>query len=171
MDIDPERALAALTRLEDERERRLQEKIEAGEVLVISDAVFIGDESELAEAIERAKARARAQHGDRNFHFDFTVVITGVPRPWDEPSDDYYAACVKPDVSESTPSPPLDCESPPGETEPPAGDQFENEEAASESIHKVSPIYIWTTIRHGGGRDDLGEIAEGITASRAGLWC
>ena len=69
-------------------------------------------------------------------------------------------------MSESAPSPPLDREPPPaGETEPPAEDQFE--EAASESIHKASPIYIWTTIRHGDDGDP-GEIAEGYYSVEGG---
>jgi hypothetical protein len=116
--IDPDKAWAALEQLEAEKAKRLQAKVEAGEVLVISDAVIIGDEAEGPEAIERAKERARAQHGDRNLHFDFTVVITGVPGPGDNPSDD---ACVNPEVSESAPSSPLDCEPPPRSRTPCGG--------------------------------------------------
>jgi hypothetical protein len=80
MDIDPSKALAALEQLEAERAKRLQAKIDAGEVMVISAPVIVCDEDEVPEAIERAKERARA-------HFDFTVVRTGVPRPdhYDEP--------------------------------------------------------------------------------------
>jgi hypothetical protein len=152
--IDPDKARAVLEQLEAKKAKRLQAKVEAGEVLVISDAVIIGDEAEGPEAIERAKERARAQHGDRNLHFDFTVVITGVPGPGDNPSDD---ACVS--VSESVSSPPLDRERPP--TEPPAEDRFDDEEAAS-------PVYVYITIRHGADDGDPGEIAEGMYSVEGG---
>jgi hypothetical protein len=55
MDIDPDKAQAALEQLEAEKAKRLQAKIEAGEVLVISDAVIIRDESELARPLSRPR--------------------------------------------------------------------------------------------------------------------
>jgi hypothetical protein len=165
-DIDPERALAALTQLEAERERRLQEKIEAGEVVRVPLVIECGVYEEAdavweAEAAERAKARASVAHGDKTIIYDITYIYTGVPRPWDEPSDDRYAACVNAGEGVTSESPPLDCEPPPGATELPAGDQFENDEAASESIHEASPVYVFITIRHGDDGDP-GEIREGM---------
>jgi hypothetical protein len=124
------------------------------------------------EPEERAKARALTAHGDvsdRTVVYETHYITTGVPRAWSE--DDRYAA--KPDVSESVSSgpPPLEREVRPvrtGRTAAAEAQQvFDIEEAANES-NKVSPIYIWTTIRHGDGGDDPGEIAEGMYSVEGG---
>jgi hypothetical protein len=56
-DIDPDKALAALEPLEAEKARRLQAKIDSGEVVEIETVVVIGRD----ENIEDAKARALAR--------------------------------------------------------------------------------------------------------------
>ena len=57
-DIDPDKLEAALDQLEAERERRLQAKIDSGEVVSVQTVVVVDPE----EDIEDAQARALAKH-------------------------------------------------------------------------------------------------------------
>ena len=76
---------AALERLEAERERRLAEKIEAGEIVSVALSVVVGTASQLAAAVEAAKTdklkELRAAGETREIVFDVTMVVTGVCRP------------------------------------------------------------------------------------------
>ena len=82
-DIDRAKALAALEQLETEKARRLQAKIDSGEMVSIQTVVVVGGD----EDIEDAKARAIAKHpvsdDGRAVHRDFFFVFTGVPRGQD----------------------------------------------------------------------------------------
>jgi hypothetical protein len=77
-DIDPDKALAALEQLEAEKERRLQAKTDAGDLVLVETTVVVHrDEDE-----EEATARAIAAHpipDDGRHHRELFYVYTGVP--------------------------------------------------------------------------------------------
>jgi hypothetical protein len=85
MDIDHDKLDAALERLEAEKERRLAERIEAGEVVRVPLSVVAGSEAEARAKVEQAKADALKELRDsgdrREVVFDVTTVATGVARP------------------------------------------------------------------------------------------
>jgi hypothetical protein len=92
---DPDKLNAAIEQLEAEKERRLAEKIAAGEVVHVELHV-IGCRPEdthakVPAAKERKLAELRAAGETREIIFDVIEISTGVPRPWD------YGA--KPDVT------------------------------------------------------------------------
>ena len=74
-----------LQRLEAERERRLAEKIEAGEIVSVPLCIVAGSEAEARAKVEQAKAdklaELRAAGDQREVVFDVTMVVTGVVRP------------------------------------------------------------------------------------------
>jgi hypothetical protein len=171
-DIDPERALAALTELQAEKERRIAAKVAAGTVINVQIPLCVigvdtpEDVEENSAVIEQTKAaalaRVQAEHGDCEVIPEFILVLTGVPSP-----EDSYLDRLGPDMSEegdSNPwgSPPLDRELTGGETDPPAEDQpaFDNEEAAS-------PVHVHIILRNGDDGDP-GEIAEGMYTVEGG---
>jgi hypothetical protein len=142
-DIDPEKLQAALQQLEAERERRLEAKIESGEV--VRRWITCGTPEEAEEA-RAAAARAPANG------VVWGYIITGVPR-----ADDHYA--VKPDVSESVSSGPP----PPAQDDEPIASEVALQEETSSQ-----PIYIWEAIRHGDGDGDPGEIVDGYYSVEGG---
>src|SRR5262249_24106335 len=84
MDIDPDKAIAALEELEAENERRLNVKIEAGEALRI-ELTFVGASFEETQAsVEAARERKteelRASGEKAPIYFDVMQVVPGVPR-------------------------------------------------------------------------------------------
>ena len=141
-DIDPDKLDAALERLQAERARRIAEKVEAGEVVVVRLSVAVASESEIPDAVEQAKTRKlkelRAGGEVRAVQFDVMAVATGVCR--EGGGDDW-----KPD-----PRPPL-----------PAQDE-DKEEAREEPRPPIVESYVWVQTRP--CRDDgndPGEILEG----------
>jgi hypothetical protein len=84
-----EKEAAALTRLEQERERRINEKIESGAAirkpLVIVAAAGPVD---VAQARKNELARLRKAGERREVYFDERVILTGVPRPGRDTDDD-----------------------------------------------------------------------------------
>ena len=76
---------ATLARLEAEREQRLAERIEAGEVVRVPLYIVAGSEAEARAKVEGAKAdklaELRAAGETREVVFDVTTVATGVCRP------------------------------------------------------------------------------------------
>jgi len=84
-----EKEAAALTRLEQERERRINEKIESGAavrlpLLIVADAPASVD----AESARKRKLEELRRNGEtREVFFDEVVIITGVPRPGREPDN------------------------------------------------------------------------------------
>jgi hypothetical protein len=81
-EIDPDKLDAALEQLEAERERRLQTRVDSGEVVVQRVEVVVGARDEDTEA---ATARALANlptatPDGRAIHYDLQVIVTGVPR-------------------------------------------------------------------------------------------
>jgi hypothetical protein len=85
-DIDPDKREAALlARLEAEREQRLAEKVEAGEIVSVALSVVVGTASQIAAAVEAAKAdklkELRAAGETREIVFGVHTAVTGVCRP------------------------------------------------------------------------------------------
>jgi len=78
-----EKEAAALTRLEQERERRINEKIESGAaVRVLLPIVAGARESVDADRARNRKLEELRRNGEtREVYFDEVVIITGVPRP------------------------------------------------------------------------------------------
>ena len=138
---DAEKLEAALEQLEAEKQRRLQAKIDAGEVVSILTTVI--DE----EPIEHAKARALAGRVDdgRAVHHELLFITTGVPR-----NPDFYAA--KPDVTPITSPEPRSL----GFREPVASEAETTFKASSQP-----ETYVWVQVRQPKNQDDPGEIAEG----------
>ena len=81
-DIDHNKLDAALERLEAERERRLAEKIEAGEIIEVPLWVVAGSQAGACAQVEQAKAdklaELRAAGETREVVFEVTTVATGV---------------------------------------------------------------------------------------------
>ena len=144
-DIDRAKALAALEQLEAEKARRLQAKIDSGEVVSVQTTVEVGPD----ENIEEAKARALARHpvsdsDGRAVHRELFFVFTGVPRDpdhWKEENSSPQAAETS--ASSEEPSRPSEVES-----------------AASEPPTPSEPTYVRITISNGTDDGDPGAIAE-----------
>jgi hypothetical protein len=143
-DIDPDKALAAL---EAEKERRLQAKIDSGEVVLVQTTVVVGARDEDTEAAyERVLENLPTSTPDgREIHHDLFVVVTGVPRA----------------TEEETSSPPETntASSEEGITSRPSDEPARGGEVLSPSPPS-EPTYVRITIRNGGD-DDPGVIAEG----------
>jgi hypothetical protein len=143
---DHDKALAALEQLEAEKERRLQAKIDAGEVVAVQTVVVVGRD----EDVEDAKARALAKHpvpdDGRAVHREFSFIFTGVPR-----APDYWK-------EEENSSPQIQTASPEGPTDHP-----DEEPAAGVLLSSRSqPEYIFVTTRQATDDGDPGQIAEAL---------
>ena len=84
-DLDPEKARSALEQLEAEKQRRIQARIDAGELRVVGrdpgETLVVGSEEMIEEAVEKAEAEALDKYGNNPpLHFDFEVIVTGVVR-------------------------------------------------------------------------------------------
>jgi hypothetical protein len=92
MDIDPDKLNAAIEQLEAEKERRLNEKVAAGEIVHVELHVIGCRPEDTHAKVPAAKARKlaelRAAGEKREIIFDVIEVSTGVPRPWDFPNPD-----------------------------------------------------------------------------------
>jgi hypothetical protein len=142
-DIDRAKALAALEQLEAEKDRRVQAKIDAGDLVSIPTTIVIGR----GEDADAAKARALANlptttPDGRAIHRDLMIIVTGVPRrdpdEPDEPTPQVQAS------SEGTLSPPS--------SEPAAGELL---------IPHPQPTHTYVRIVTSNGSDgDPGAIAE-----------
>ena len=83
--LPPEQIEAAIARIKAEKERRLAEKVEAGEIVNVPLFVVAGSESEARAKVEQAKAdklaELRAAGDQREVVFTVELVVTGVVRP------------------------------------------------------------------------------------------
>ena len=83
--LPPEQIEAAIARIKAEKERRLAEKVEAGEIVSVPLFVVAGSESEARAKVEEAKAdklaELRAAGDQREVVFDRRLIVTGVVRP------------------------------------------------------------------------------------------
>ena len=142
-DTDPDKLEAALEQLEAERERRLQARVDAGELIKIETVVVVGDDEDIEDAKARAIAKYPAPDDGRPVHRDFFYVFTGVPRG---------------DPDQAEPAPQLQTASEEGNSSPPS------EEPAGSGVANLSapsqPTYVRVTIRNGNDDGDPGAIAE-----------
>ena len=80
-DTDPDKLEAALEQLEVEKARRLQERVDSGEVVTQTVTVVCTRDEDVEDACERALANLPTSTPDeRPIHHDLIVVVTGVPR-------------------------------------------------------------------------------------------
>ena len=142
-DTDPDKLEAALEQLEAERERRLQARVDAGELIKIETVVVVGDDEDIEDAKARAIAKYPAPDDGRPVHRDFFYVFTGVPRG---------------DPDQAEPAPQLQTASEEGNSSPPS------EEPAGSGVANLSapsqPTYVRVIIRNGNDDGDPGAIAE-----------
>jgi len=102
-DIDPAKLEAALDQLQAEKERRLQAKVEAGELVTVPLCVAVSTASKAPAAVEQAQTRKlgelRAAGEEREVRFDTTVVVTGVAAPGEDIGEEWKPVRL-PDVAE-----------------------------------------------------------------------
>ena len=146
-DIDPERALAAL---EAEQERRLQAKIDSGELVSQTITVVCTRDEDVEEATARALARHPAPDDGRAIHREFFYVFTGVPR-----DPDFGQWEQSPQVQSSSEG----IADPPDEVEPAGGGPL---------IPCSQPTYVQVTTR-AATDGDPGQIAEAYYSIEDGL--
>ena len=93
-----EKEQATLERLEQERERRRNEKIESGAAVRVLLPIVAGTSASVdAESARKRKLEELRRNGEaREVFFEEITIITGVPRPGREP-DNY----TPPDVPEA----------------------------------------------------------------------
>jgi hypothetical protein len=136
MDIDHDKALAALAQLESEKDRRLQAKIDSGEAVLWSGApavIVLGDE-------EVASLPTTTSDG-RPFYYDgnvVTAVVTPIPK-----KEEYKYSSPQVQASSEEGARPSDGV----------------EAASGPSISCSRPTYVKVIIRNG-GEDDPGQISE-----------
>ena len=142
-EIDNDKAIAALEQLETEKARRLQAKIDSGEVVSVQTTVVVEASDENTEnAVDRHVASLPTLTTDgRPIHYDLLVIVTGVPRGPHLPGQ-----WIPPQIASSERT------AHPDEVEPAAGVLL--------SSHS-QPAYIFVTTRQA-TNDDPGAIAEGL---------
>jgi hypothetical protein len=138
---------AARARIKAERERRLAERIEAGEIVSIQLFIVAGSETEARARIEETKAskleELRVAGETREVVFSVTMVATGVLRHGEAASGEPWKPTAPPFL--------------PG----PKRDEVVEEEAVREDPQPpVIESYIYTTI-HQATDTDPGAILEG----------
>jgi hypothetical protein len=139
-DLDPDKALAAL---EAEQERRLQAKIDSGELVSQTITVVCTRDEDVEEATARALARHPAPDDGRAIHREFFYVFTGVPR-----DPDFGQWEQSPQVQSSSEG----IADPPDEVEPAGGGPL---------IPCSQPTYVQVTTR-AATDGDPGQIAEAL---------
>ena len=149
-EIDNDKAQAALEQLETEKARRLQAKIDSGEIVSVQTTVVVeSDDENTEDACERHFANLPASTPDgRAIHYGLLVIVTGVPRGPHLPGK-----WVPPQIQSSEGALP-------------------SEPAGSGGVLSPSPpsrpVYVKVTIRNG-NEDDPGEIAEALFTIEHGL--
>jgi hypothetical protein len=98
-----ENIAAALSELEAEKQRRIDEKVEKGEaVRVPALSIVVGASEEVGAAIKDKLAALRAAGETREIYFEEpSVIVTGVPRAGRD--DEYSAALARGDHKASRP--------------------------------------------------------------------
>jgi hypothetical protein len=152
MDIDHDKAQAALEHLETEKARRLQAKIDAGEIVSVQTTVVVGAHDDNAEdAVDRHVASLPTLDPDgRPIHYDLLVIVTGVPRGEHLPGQ-----WVSPQTTASSEGPALPSEKPAGS-------------GVSPSPSQPTPTHVQVTVSNG-SEEDPGQIAEGWYVIEDGL--
>jgi hypothetical protein len=147
-DIDPDKALAALEQLEAEKERRLQAKIDAGDLVLVETTVVVYRD----ESIEDATARAIAADpipDDGRHHRELFYVYSGLPAR----NPNFGETTVQTASSEGNLSTPA---------EEPAGS------GAAILSAPPQPTYVRVVVSNGND-DDPGQIAEAYYTVEDGL--
>jgi hypothetical protein len=146
--IDPEKALAAL---EAEQARRLQAKIDAGEMVKIETVVVVGPDEDEEEAKARAIAKHPAPDDGREVHRDFLYVFTGVPRGDPDQAEPSPQVQTSEEAGLSSPSPEQAAGGPPL------------------SHSQPTPTYVRIVTHNGNDDGDPGAIAEAWYVIEDGL--
>jgi hypothetical protein len=159
MDIDREKAQAALEQLEAEKARRLQAKIDSGEVVAVQTVVVAYRDEDVEEAKARAVARQPIPDDGRHVR-EFSYVISGLPRGpdyWElESSSAEASACSAAALASSK-----------GPLSTPSEEAARGGEVLSPSPPS-EPTYVRVIIRNG-DEDDPGQIAEAWYTIEDGL--
>jgi hypothetical protein len=153
MDIDQDKALAALEQLETEKARRLQAKIDSGEIVSVQTTVVVGaHDDDTEDAVARHVANLPTSTPDgRAIHYDLLVIVTGVPRGPHVPGQWV---------------PPQTVSSEEGITSHPSEEQAGG--GVSSPSLPSQPVYVKVTVRNG-DEDDPGQIAEAWYTIEEGL--
>jgi hypothetical protein len=144
---DIDKLEAALAEMEAEQARRLQAKLDAGEVVSIQTVVVVGGDEDLEEAAARAIAKHPGPDDGREVHRDFFYVFTGVPRA-DPDEPDEPVPQLQNSEGDSSPS---------------------SEPAASSLLTCSQPTLVWVTISNGNDDGDPGAISEAWFTVEDGL--
>jgi hypothetical protein len=144
IDISPEQLEAAIARIEQEKERRIAERVEAGELVTVPLSVTVGTAAEIPAAVEQAEANKlaelRSAGETREVVFGGTICVTGVCR------------LAGGEEWKPAPRPPL----------PHVAQDEDKEEVREEPRPSIVESYVWVQTRP--CRDDgndPGEILEG----------
>jgi hypothetical protein len=161
--LPPEQIEAAIARIEAEKERRLAEKVEAGQIINIPIFVVAGSESEASARIEEAKAdklaELRAAGDPREVVFTVELVVTGVVRPGETadpasvPTAPSFLSSEDRAISPPLPSPAVTAAAP-----------DEVSDVGEEVREETQPVefYVFVTIRNpADDGSDVGQIMEG----------
>jgi hypothetical protein len=157
--LPPEQIEAAIARIKAEKERRLVEKVEAGEIVSVPLFVVAGSETEARTKVEQAKAdklaELRAAGDQREVVWDVTMIVTGV-RKHGEAAGPAWVPTAPPFLPR------------------PERDEVVEEEVVREEPGKKLPengkkvpqppvieTYVQVQVRQCHDDDDPGEIAEG----------
>jgi hypothetical protein len=145
---------ATLARLEAEREQRLAERIEAGEVVRVPLYMVAGSESEARTKVDGAKAdklaELRAAGDQREVVFDVVFVVTGVVKFGEATGEPRKPAPRLPYL--------------PTRVSTVSDDAVDLRDEVAEAIPEDPPIietYVQVQVRQCQDDDDPGQIAEG----------
>jgi hypothetical protein len=152
-DIDRAKALAALEQLETEKARRLQAKIDSGEMVSIQTVVVVGRDEDIEDARARAITKHPAPDDGRAVHRNFFFVFTGVPR-----GEDYWQEENSSPQAETSAS-----------SEGIISRPSEEPDRVGPSYTRSDPTYVRVTIRNGDDDGDPGAIAEAYFTIEDGL--
>jgi hypothetical protein len=151
-DIDHDKALAALEQLEAERARRLQAKIDSGEIVSVRTDVVVHRDEDVEEAAARAIARHPIPDDGRHIR-ELFFIYTGVPR--------------RPDYQEEE-TPQVQTASSEGALSSPAEEPAGSGGAVLSAPSQPTPVYVRAVVSNGGDGDP-GAIAEAWYTIEAGL--
>jgi hypothetical protein len=152
-----EKEQATLERLEQERERRRNEKIESGAAVRVLLPIVAGTlaSADAASARKRKLEELRRNGETREVFFEEITIITGVPRPGREPADYTPPAVPEPPAlpifSKRGAVSPVLPEDTPEKTPPVAEEQIQ-----------IPPRRIWATVERPSERSPGGVIAEAV---------
>jgi hypothetical protein len=158
MDADPDKLEAALDQLEIEKARRLQARVDSGEVVRQTVEVVVGRGEDGEEAKARALANLPTATPDgRPIHHDLFVIVTGVPR-----RDPDYGN------NEETSSPQVQTISEERNLSNLSEETAGSGGAILSPPSQPTPVYVRVVVSNG-GEDDPGAIVEAWYVIEAGL--